>query len=91
MLDDDLRRRRLEIIREHMDTEVTQEFDKTLATFNGHPHYEIMPTGKSFRVPIIAVFFFDGDRIVNERVYFDSASLVTQIGRGELLAMVGDQ
>jgi hypothetical protein len=41
-------------------------------------------------VPIIAVFFFDGDRIVNERVYFDSASLVTQIGRGEVLALVGD-
>ena len=145
MLDDDLRQRRLEIIREHMDTEVTQEFDLTLGTFNGHPHYEIMatgqilaaedevmgyyrttrtafpdqrhdnarfhvaddavivefdllgtnlgefygmpPTGKAFRVPIIAVFFFDGDRIVNERIYFDSASLLTQIGRGELLAM----
>lgn len=132
-----------------MDTEVTQEFDRTLATFNGHPRYEIMPTGqifdgdeevmgyyrmtrtafpdqrhdnvryhvtddtvivefdllgtnlgefyglpptaKAFRVPIIAVFFFDGDRIVNERVYFDSASLVTQIGRGEVLALVGEQ
>ena len=51
---------------------------------------DALPTGKAFRVPIIAVFFFDGDRIVNERVYFDSASLVTQIGRGELLALVGD-
>jgi steroid delta-isomerase-like uncharacterized protein len=148
VIDDDLRRRRLELISEHMDTEVTQEFDRTLATFNGHPRYEIMPTGqvfdgddevmgyyrmtrtafpdqrhdnvryhvtddtvivefdllgtnlgefygfpptgKAFRVPIIAVFFFDGDRIVNERVYFDSASLVTQIGRGEVLALVGD-
>ena len=149
MIDDDLRQRRLELIREHMDTEVTQEFDRTLATFNGHPRYEIMPTGqvfdgdeevmgyycmtrtafpdqrhdnvryhvtddtvvvefdllgtnlgefyglpptgKAFRVPIIAVFFFDGDRIVNERVHFDSASLVTQIGRGEVLALVGGQ
>ena len=149
MIDDDLRQRRLEIIREHMDTEVTKEFDRTLATFNGHPRYEIMPTGqvfdgdeevmgyyrmtrtafadqrhdnvryhvtedtmivefdllgtnlgefyglpptgKAFRVPIIAVFFFDGDRIINERVYFDSASLVTQIGRGEILALVGEQ
>ena len=148
MIDDDLRQRRLEIISEHMDTEVTQEFDRTLATFNGHPRYEIMPTGqvfdgddevmgyyrmtrtafpdqrhdnvrhhvtddtvivefdllgtnlgefyglpptgKAFRVPIIAVFFFEGDRIVNERVYFDSASLVTQIGRGEILALAGE-
>ncbi|MGZ6777473.1 MAG: ester cyclase [Mycobacterium sp.] len=149
MIDDDLRRRRLEVISEHMDTEVTQEFDRTLATFNGHPRYEIMPTGqvfdgaeevmgyyrmtrtafpdqrhenvryhvsddtvivefdllgtnlgefyglpptgKAFRVPVIAVFFFDDDRIVNERVYFDSVSLVTQIGRGEVLALVGEQ
>jgi hypothetical protein len=42
-------------------------------------------------VPIIAVFFFDGDRIVNERVYFDSASLVTQIGRGEILTLMENQ
>jgi steroid delta-isomerase-like uncharacterized protein len=145
MLSDELRQRRLALIEEHMNTEVTKEFDRTLATFNGHPHYEIMatgqvfdgddevmgyyrttrtafpdqrhdnvrfhvtedavitefdllgtnlgefygmpPTGKAFRVPIIAVFFFDGDRITNERIYFDSASLVTQIGRGELLAL----
>ena len=145
MLDDELRQRRLALIEEHMNTEVTKEFDRTLATFNGHPRYEIMatgqvfdgddevmgyyrttrtafpdqrhdnvryhvtddavitefdllgtnlgefygmpPTGKAFRVPIIAVFFFEGDRITNERIYFDSASLVTQIGRGELLAL----
>jgi SnoaL-like domain len=48
VITDDLRQRRLEIIREHMDTEVTQEFDRTLATFNGHPRYEIMPTGQIF-------------------------------------------
>jgi steroid delta-isomerase-like uncharacterized protein len=151
MLADDLRDRRLAVIREHMDTEVSKEFDRTLATFKndsgGRPHYEIMatgqvfdgddevmgyyrttrtafpdqrhdnsrfhvaddavivefdllgtnlgefyglpPTGKSFRVPIIAVFYFDDDRVVNERIYFDSASLVTQIGRGELLALAG--
>jgi steroid delta-isomerase-like uncharacterized protein len=143
---DELRRRRLAVIREHMDTEVTHDFDRTLATFNGHPRYEIVPTGqvyagddevmtyyrttrtafpdqrhenarfhltddsvivefdllgtntgefyglpptgREFRVPVIAVFSFDGDRITNERIYFDSASLVSQIGRGELLAQV---
>jgi steroid delta-isomerase-like uncharacterized protein len=144
MIDEDLRARRLAVVEEHFRTEVSQEFDKTLATFGGHPHYEIMatgqvfdgddqvmgyyratrtafpdqrhdnvrfhfahdaviaefdllgtndgefyglpPTGRAFRVPIIAVFFFDDDRITNERIYFDSASLVTQIGRAELLA-----
>ena len=39
-------------------------------------------------MPTIAVFFFDGDRIVNERVYFDTASMLTQIGRGDLLALI---
>ncbi|BBZ33233.1 ester cyclase [Mycolicibacterium confluentis] len=144
MVDEVLRERRLAVIREHMETEVTKEFDRTLATFNGHPRYEIMatgqvfdgddevmgyylttrtafpdqrhenarfhvaddavivefdllgtnlgefyglpPTGKSFRVPIIAVFFFEGEGIINERIYFDSASLVSQIGRAELLS-----
>ena len=51
MITDDLRQRRLAIIRDHMDTEVTKEFDATLATFQ---------------------------------------RLVTQIGRGELLAMAGN-
>ena len=151
MITEELRQTRLAVIKEHMDTEVTHDFDRTLATFKsesgGRPHYEIMatgqvfdgdddvmgyyrttrtafpdqrhdnsrfhvaddavivefellgtnlgefyglpPTGKAFRVPIIAVFFFDGDRIVNERIYFDSASLVTQIGRTELLEFAG--
>lgn len=151
MITAELRQRRLALIQEHMDTEVTHEFDRTLATFgsgpDGHPHYEIMatgqifdgddevmgyyrttraafpdqrhdnarfhvadetvivefdllgtnlgefyglpPTGKEFRVPIIAVFYFEGERIVNERIYFDSASLVRQIGRPELLAFAG--
>jgi hypothetical protein len=30
----------------------------------------------------------DDDRIVNERVYFDTASLLTQIGRRDLLALI---
>jgi hypothetical protein len=40
-------------------------------------------------VPVIAVFSFDGDRIVNERVYLDGASLLRQIGREELLPIAG--
>lgn len=149
MISDTLRQRRLDLIREHMDTEVTHEFDRTLATFNGHPRYEIVPTGqvfdgeaevmnyyrttrtafpdqrhenarfyvaddavivefdllgtntgefyglsptgKAFRVPVIAVFTFEADRITNERIYFDAASLVTQIGRTELLTLLGGE
>ncbi len=146
---DDLRQRRLARLEEHFRSEVEQHFDVTLATFAGHPRYEIMatgqvydgdeevlayhrrqrtafpdqrhenvryhfaddsvvtefdllgtnlgelygmaPTGKSFRVPVIAVFFFDGDRITNERIYLDTASLLTQIGRGDILAFAGGE
>ena len=147
-MDRALRERREQVVREHFVSETEQQFDRTLATFNGHPHYEIVPTGqvfdgddevmdyylttrtafpdqrhenvrlhfaddaviaefdllgtnlgdfygrgptrKSFRVPVIAVFFFEGDEIVNERVYFDSASLVNQIGHGDLLTAARD-
>jgi len=47
------------------------------------------PTGRSFRVPVIAVFTFHGDRITNERVYLDLASLLRQVGREDLLPLVG--
>ena len=47
------------------------------------------PTGKTFRVPVVAVFSFDGDRITNERVYLDAASLLRQIGRTDLLPLAG--
>ena len=48
MVSDELRQRRLAVVDEHMNTEVTKEFDRTLATFNGHPRYEIMATGQVF-------------------------------------------
>jgi steroid delta-isomerase-like uncharacterized protein len=67
---------------------VVTEFD--LLGTNLGEFYGMAPTGQSFRVPVIAVFFFDGDRITNERVYLDSASLLTQIGRGDLLAFASN-
>lgn len=144
MIDPELRRRRLELLEEHFASEVDQEFDRTIATFAGHPRYEIVPmgavhdgeeavlayhrgqrsafpdqrhenvrmhvadddtivaefdllgtnlgellggapTGRAFRVPTIAVFFFEGERITNERVYLDLATLLAQIGRTDLL------
>lgn len=50
------------------------------------------PTGKAFRVPTIAVFTFaPGDhRLVSERVYLDLASLLRQVGRGDLLTLLAD-
>lgn len=76
---------RHENVRMHFSDDcVITEFD-LLGTNNG-PFYGLEPTGKSFRVPICAIFFFKGDQIVNERIYFDSASLVTQIGQAAALA-----
>jgi predicted ester cyclase len=144
----DLRRRRLELLETHFQSEVDHDWSTCLATFNGHPRYEIMPTGQvhdgdeavlayhraqrvafpdqrhenvrlhvadddtviaefdllgtntgeflgsaptglAFRVPTIAVFFFEGDRITNERVYLDVLSLLTQIGRTDLVTPPG--
>jgi predicted ester cyclase len=62
------------------------EFD--LLGTNLGEFYGMPPTGNAFSVPTIAVFFFDGDRIVNERVYSDTARLLIQIGRGNLLALI---
>lgn len=143
-MDEQLRKRRLALLQEHFESEVEQDFDKTIATFAGSPRYEIMPTGqihdgkdavltyhrnqrtsfpdqrhenvafhvsdndtiiaefdllgtnlgdfvgkpptgKAFRVPTIAVFFFEGELLINERVYLDTASMMKQIGRTDLL------
>jgi steroid delta-isomerase-like uncharacterized protein len=38
------------------------------------------PTGRSFEMQFLAVFVFEGDRLVCERVYFDSATVQRQLG-----------
>lgn len=38
-------------------------------------------TGKSFRERMCAIFEFDGDRIVCERIYFDRMSVLEQLTR----------
>jgi steroid delta-isomerase-like uncharacterized protein len=80
---------RHEHVRMHVadDDTIVSEFD-LLGTNTGE-FLGMAPTGKSFRVPVIAVFTFDGDEITNERVYLDAASLLRQIGREELLPLAG--
>jgi steroid delta-isomerase-like uncharacterized protein len=134
----DLREARERLVREHMESENTHDFDVTLATFADHPRYEIIPTGevydgpeevmryyqetraafpdqrnelislhhaddavivefwlrgthegefrgvpatgKCFEQRMAAFFLFEGERLVNERVYFDAAGLLAQLG-----------
>jgi SnoaL-like polyketide cyclase len=46
-----------------------------LGSFRGLP-----PTGRSFTCRMTALFFFEEDRLVAERVYFDSATIQRQLG-----------
>jgi steroid delta-isomerase-like uncharacterized protein len=132
-----LRKKREELVREHMDSENRHEFDATLETFE-HPRYELIatgevhdgpeevagyfeetrrafpdqrnellalhhaddavlveavirgthkgplrslpPTGREFELPILAIFVFEGDKLVCERVYFDQTTVLRQLG-----------
>ncbi len=40
----------------------------------------IPPTGRRIEVPVAAIFEFDEDRLLCEKVYMDVATLLTQIG-----------
>jgi steroid delta-isomerase-like uncharacterized protein len=132
-----LRKKRDKIVREHMESENTHDFDTTLATFV-NPRYELVangevidgstdvaryyeetrsafpdqrnelvalhhaddaviaefdllgthkgayrglpPTGRSFKCRMAAIFVFEQDGLVCERVYFDSATILRALG-----------
>ena len=62
----------------HADDAVIVEFDLLGThdgTFRGLP-----PTGRSFRCRMAAIFEFEGEGLVSERVYFDSATILRQLG-----------
>jgi steroid delta-isomerase-like uncharacterized protein len=40
----------------------------------------IPPTGRRVEIPIVGIFEFDGDGLLCEKVYFDMASVLTQMG-----------
>jgi steroid delta-isomerase-like uncharacterized protein len=133
----DLRERREQIVREHMESENRHEFDVTMSTFE-HPRYELIgtgdvfdgeaevaayfeetrtafpdqrnelialhhsdaaviaefklrgthegsfrglpATGRAFECRMVSLFVFEADRLVCERVYFDSATILRQLG-----------
>src|SRR6266542_831984 len=103
---DELRRKREELVIEHMESENRHEYDATIATFD-HPRNELIAlhhaddaviveanlygthegsfrglpaTGRAFEMRFCAVFVFDEDRLVCERVYFDSNTVLRQLG-----------
>ena len=54
------------------------EFD-LLGTHRG-PLRGLPPTGRSFTCRSLAIFLFEEDRLVGERVYFDTATILRQLG-----------
>ena len=61
----------------HTDDGVLAEF-WLLGTHRG-PLMGFEPTGKEFRCRMAALFLFEGTKIVCERVYFDSATILRQL------------
>ncbi len=61
----------------HADDAVISEF-WLLGTHRG-PLGGFEPTGREFRCRMTAFFVFEEDRLVCERVYFDSASILRQL------------
>ena len=62
----------------HSDDAVVVEFDLKgthLGSLRGLP-----PTGREFTCRMVALFLFDDDRLVGERVYFDPATIQRQLG-----------
>jgi len=134
---DELREKREEIVREHMETENRHDYDATIATFD-YPRYELIgtgdvydghdevahyfdetrtafpdqeneviaihhaddavlveawvrgthlgpyrglpPTGRRWEMRFVAVFLFEQDRLMCERVYFDANTVLRQLG-----------
>jgi steroid delta-isomerase-like uncharacterized protein len=62
----------------HADDAVIVEFELE-GTHEG-PLRGIPPTGKPFKVRTTAFFLFEGKELVCERVYFDSATIMGQLG-----------
>lgn len=64
----------------HTDDAVIVEF-WLLGTHKG-PLGPLPPTGNTFRCRMIALFIFEGERLVCERVYFDSLTMLRQLLAG---------
>ena len=71
----ELRARREAVVREHMESENTHDFDVTIGTFS-HPRYELVPTGE----------VFDGEEAV--RAYYRDSRAATPDQRNELIRLL---
>jgi steroid delta-isomerase-like uncharacterized protein len=66
------------IVLHHAEDGVIAEFD-LLGTHEGE-FLGVPASGKSFRCRMVALFLFEEDRLVCERVYFDTLTILRQLG-----------
>jgi steroid delta-isomerase-like uncharacterized protein len=136
-LGEGLRRKREQLVRDHVEAENAGDFEAALATFD-HPRYEYVatdeihdgaeavmahweeqqrafpdqlveilklhgsddavlmeavargthsgpfrglpPTGRRYELPFLAIFVFEGEKLVGERVYFNSGTMLQALG-----------
>ena len=69
----------------HADDAVIVEYDLL-----GTPVSDAPGPARSFRCPMVAIFMFEGDRIVCERVYWDAQTIQRQVGGGKPPLSPGD-
>jgi steroid delta-isomerase-like uncharacterized protein len=65
----------------HADDAVIVEF-WLMGTHRGRL-LDLEPTGRKFRVRMVALFEFEGDGLVCERVYFDPGAILSQLTQGD--------
>ncbi|HEX3433700.1 MAG TPA: ester cyclase [Solirubrobacteraceae bacterium] len=70
---------RNELIALHHTTDSTIAEFWLLGTHLG-PLRGLLPTGRSFRCQMTALFLFEDERLVCERVYFDQSTILRQLG-----------
>ena len=66
-----------------VDAERREAFEHEGQAFDTAYHLSLQylpPTGRSFKCRMTAIFVFEEDRLVCERVYFDSATILRQLG-----------
>jgi steroid delta-isomerase-like uncharacterized protein len=44
------------------------------------PYRGLPPTGRRYELPFLGIFVFEGDKLVCERVYFDSGTMLQALG-----------
>ncbi len=65
------------IVHHHSDGAVVSEHWMT-GTHLGDLH-GVEPTGRRFRARIAAIFEFDGDQLMNQRLYYDAGTIARQL------------